>query len=213
LVDVRDTGPGIPANRLAQLFDRFTQVSEDGAEAYGGAGLGLAISKAIVEGLGGKISVETKPGHGSCFSFWIPAAPSTEAFDDDKPAPRLRILVAHADEEISRLVATALAPLKVEVSTASDGETASRLAARGGVDVILADLEMVRRGGATPRSLGARRGRQARIPVVALSPTATDALYATVLEEGFQGLVATPFTASDLTSAITYAFAFDTGLA
>jgi PAS domain S-box-containing protein len=213
LVDVRDTGPGIPTNRLGQLFDRFTQVSEDGAEAYGGAGLGLAISKAIVEGLGGKISVETKTGHGSCFSFWIPAAPTTATFDDDKPAPRLRILVAHADEEISGLVATALAPLKVEVSTASDGESASRLAARGGFDVILADLELVRRGGATTRRLGARRGRQARIPVVALSPTASDALYATVLEEGFQGLVATPFTASDLTSAITYAFAFDTGLA
>ena len=77
LVDVRDTGPGIPADRIGQLFDRFTQVSDDGAPSYGGAGLGLAISKAIVEGLGGKISVATRVGHGSCFSFWIPAAPTT----------------------------------------------------------------------------------------------------------------------------------------
>jgi len=212
-VSVRDTGPGIPANRVRHLFDRFTQFSDHSAQSYGGAGLGLAISKAIVESLGGKISVETKPGHGSCFSFWIPAAPATEAFDDDESASRLRILVAHADEEISKLVAAALAPLKVEVSTASDGETAFKLAARGGIDVILADLELVRMGGATLWRVGHRGGRQPRIPVVALSSTANDALYAKVLEEGFQGMVATPFTPSDLRSAIIHAFAFDTGLA
>ena len=211
-VKVRDTGPGIATDRVRHMFDRFTQVS-DGAESYGGAGLGLAISKAIVEGLGGKISVETKLGRGSCFSFWVPAAPTVEAFEDDESAPRLRVLVAHADEEIGRLVAAALAPLKVEISTASDGDAAFKLAARGGIDVILADPELVRRGGATLRGLGRRRGRHARIPVVALSSTANDALYAKVLEEGFQGMVATPFTGSDLTSAITHAIAFDTDLA
>ena len=212
LVDVRDTGPGIPADRVGQLFDRFTQVSDDGAESYGGAGLGLAISKAIVEGLGGQISVETKLGQGSCFSFWVPAAPATEVLDDHEDTPRLHVLVAHADEQISKLVATALAPLKVEVSTACDGATAFKLAARGDIDVILADLDLMGEGGATLRGLGRRRGRHARIPVVALSSTADDALYAKVLDEGFQGMVATPFTPLDLTSAITHAFAFDTGL-
>ena len=211
LVDVRDTGPGIPANRLRQLFDRFTRVSDDGADAYGGAGLGLAISKAIVEGLGGEISVDTKLGHGSCFSFWIPAAPTTEAFDDDKPAPRLRVVVAHADEEISRLVATALAPLKVEVLTVPDGEAALKLAARGDVDIILADLRVARASGPALAGLGRRRGRHARVPVLALSPRTDDALHAQVLEEGFRGLVTTPFTPSELTSAITHAFALDTG--
>jgi len=211
-VSVRDTGPGIPADRLGHLFDRFTRFSDDDAEPYGGAGLGLAISKAIVEGLGGRISVKTRLGDGSCFSFWIPAAPTTEAFDDEDSSPKLRVLVAHADEDISRQVATALAPMRVEVSTAPDGEAAFKLAARGGVDIILADLELARRGGATLRKLRSQRKRHARVPVVALSPTANDALYAKVLEEGFQGMLATPFTRSDLTSAITHAIALDTGL-
>ena len=203
-VNVRDTGPGIPADSLAHLFDRFTQLNDGGADPYGGAGLGLAISKAIVEGLGGKISVKTKLGQGSTFSFWIPAAPTTNVHDEE-PAPRLRILVAHADEEIRRLVATSLAPLKFEVLTAPDGEAALKLASRGGIDVILADLQLARVNGATLRSLGRRRGRHPRVPVLALSPMTSDEAYAKALEEGFQGLVTTPFTPSELTSAIAHA--------
>ena len=210
-VSVRDTGPGISADSLRHLFDRFTKVSDHGGMSYAGAGLGLAISKAIVEGLGGEISVETKLGKGSCFSFWIPAAPTTEAFDHEESAPRLRIVVAHADEEISKLVAKSLAPLKVEVLTAPDGDAAFKLAARGGVDVILADLQLARTSAATLKKLGRRRGRHARVPVLVLAAVTDDALYAQVLKEGFSGLVATPFTPSDLTSAITHAFAFDTG--
>jgi CheY-like chemotaxis protein len=208
VIEVRDTGPGIAAGRLDYLFDRFTRLSDAGAEPYGGAGLGLAISKAIVEGLGGKISVKTRLGQGSSFSFWVPACPA-EAADDEESSPRLRILVAHTDAEIGRLVATALAPLKVEVSTASDCEASAKLAARGGVDVILADLDLARAGGAGWRKLRNGRGRHARIPVVAVSSLASDALYAEVLEDGFQGMLTTPFTPSDLTSAIAHAFAMD----
>jgi signal transduction histidine kinase len=54
------TVPGIPADRVGRLFHRFTQVSDDGVRAYAGAGLGLAISKGIVEGLGGEIRAESK---------------------------------------------------------------------------------------------------------------------------------------------------------
>lgn len=67
---VRDTGPGIPADQLPHLFDRFWQ----GARARrGGAGLGLAIVKGIVEAHGGRIFAESTPGEGATFRFWIPA--------------------------------------------------------------------------------------------------------------------------------------------
>jgi len=67
---VRDTGPGIPAEHLPHLFDRFWQ----GARARrGGAGLGLAIVKGIVEAHGGRIFAESRPGEGAVFRFWIPA--------------------------------------------------------------------------------------------------------------------------------------------
>jgi signal transduction histidine kinase len=67
---VRDTGPGIPAEHLPHLFDRFWQ----GARARrGGAGLGLAIVKGIVEAHGGRLFAESRPGEGALFRFWIPA--------------------------------------------------------------------------------------------------------------------------------------------
>jgi signal transduction histidine kinase len=65
---VRDTGEGIPADRLESVFERFVQVRDDRR----GMGLGLYISKCIVEGHGGRIGVESTLGHGSSFLFTLP---------------------------------------------------------------------------------------------------------------------------------------------
>jgi PAS domain S-box-containing protein len=69
---VRDTGIGVPADKQQIIFDRFYQIENDSARQYGGAGLGLSISKAYVELLGGKIRLESKPGIGSEFIFTHP---------------------------------------------------------------------------------------------------------------------------------------------
>jgi PAS domain S-box-containing protein len=69
---VRDTGIGVPAEKQQMIFDRFYQIENDSARQYGGAGLGLSISKAYVELLGGKIWLVSKPGKGSEFSFSHP---------------------------------------------------------------------------------------------------------------------------------------------
>jgi signal transduction histidine kinase len=68
-VSVSDTGSGIPQEYLAHIFDRFVQVPR---AATGGAGLGLAISRLIVEAHGGQISVRSEPGKGSTFTFTLP---------------------------------------------------------------------------------------------------------------------------------------------
>ncbi|HBB95061.1 MAG TPA: hypothetical protein DC054_06695 [Blastocatellia bacterium] len=70
-VSVSDTGEGIPAEYLSHIFDKFVQVP---GAATGGAGLGLAISRLIVEAHGGQISVQSKVGHGSTFTFTLPVA-------------------------------------------------------------------------------------------------------------------------------------------
>ncbi len=71
LVSVSDTGPGIPGDMLEAIFERFRQVGKSGS---GGLGLGLYISKVIVEAHGGKIWAESQPGEGSKLSFTIPGA-------------------------------------------------------------------------------------------------------------------------------------------
>lgn len=69
---VRDSGIGIPAQYHDKIFDRFRQVESENTRKYGGNGLGLAISKKLVELMGGKIAVESEPGKGSVFYFTIP---------------------------------------------------------------------------------------------------------------------------------------------
>ena len=82
LVSVRDFGRGIPEDHLELIFNRFHQVSKSDATEKGGAGLGLAICKAIIDAHKGEISVGSKPGEGSCFSFTVPF--THEEFDDDE---------------------------------------------------------------------------------------------------------------------------------
>jgi signal transduction histidine kinase/PAS domain-containing protein len=74
LCSIRDTGPGIPAEALPHLFDRFWQARRSREDSRSGAGLGLAIAKGIVEAHGGRIWVESAPGEGSTFYFTIPTA-------------------------------------------------------------------------------------------------------------------------------------------
>ena len=78
-VDVQDRGPGIPEADVNRLFDKFYRVSNSTTRAATGAGLGLAISKALVELHGGTIWVESEPGKGSTFSFTLPKAPATDS--------------------------------------------------------------------------------------------------------------------------------------
>src|SRR5262249_60429896 len=81
---VRDTGIGIPPDRIDRLFASFSQVDASTARKYGGTGLGLAISKRLTEMMGGAMSVESRLGHGSEFLFTLRARPPAGAV----PPPR-----------------------------------------------------------------------------------------------------------------------------
>ena len=78
---VRDTGIGIAAGDLDKIFDAFTQVDSSHSRRYGGAGLGLAITRELVHAMGGTIEATSTPDVGSTFTFRLPLAPAPHAAD------------------------------------------------------------------------------------------------------------------------------------
>ncbi|MFL5295650.1 MAG: PAS domain S-box protein [Phenylobacterium sp.] len=210
-VSVTDTGPGIPADRMERLFKRFSQLGEAGPRSYVGAGLGLAISKRIVEGMGGEIGATSEFGRGSRFFFSIPA-PLRDAAevqeDETAAAPRLRVLVADADPDVATTVAESLGALNARVLTAADGDAVLELAAREPVDVILVELDLARRNAqAVLRRIRRRRGPNMVTPVLALTPPGDRTTLEEAMADGFEGLAAKPLSKAELVSAVAHALA------
>jgi two-component system sensor histidine kinase BaeS len=82
VVSVEDTGVGIPAEQLPHVFARFYRGDGARDRASGGAGLGLAIVRELVEAMGGEVSAESVLGQGSRFSFSLPLAPTSATLED-----------------------------------------------------------------------------------------------------------------------------------
>ncbi|MBL7009039.1 MAG: response regulator [Planctomycetes bacterium] len=125
--EVRDTGVGIPPEKIEQLFEKFTQADASTTRSYGGTGLGLAISKQLVETMGGRIEVESRPGQGSTFRFELrfPLAPQPA----EQPAPPdaligLRVLAVDDIETNRRVLAGQLRALGCRYECAESGEDA-----------------------------------------------------------------------------------------
>lgn len=149
---VRDTGPGIPLDKLENIFDPFVQADSSIARRFGGTGLGLAIARRLVELMGGRLEVQSRPGVGSEFSFEIP-------LPRDMPVPERRavhlrfdemfsskhpvsILVAEDDEVNRLLIRTVLRRLGYEPVMARDGEEAVGKYCSTRPHCILMDLHM-----------------------------------------------------------------------
>jgi PAS domain S-box-containing protein len=182
---VHDTGIGIPADHLGELFLPFSQADSSITRRFGGTGLGLSICKRLVELQGGEIGVDSVAGAGSTFWFTLPlaAADGSEARpDDEPPAPAtaagassgLRILLVE-DNRINQKVASGILNRQGHlVDIAENGELALAALAAADYDVVLMDCQMpVLDGFATTRRLRVSGSvRNPAIPVIALTASA-----------------------------------------
>jgi CheY-like chemotaxis protein len=148
---VTDTGEGIPENVRARIFEPFYTTKEVGQ----GTGLGLATVYAIAERHGGGIVVESEPGRGATFRFYLPArnAPpdleDEESFEIEPPGGTERILLAEDDEAVRSLVVSLLSEAGYELLVAGDGDEAIRIfrAHADEIQLVLADVIMPKKGG------------------------------------------------------------------
>ncbi len=154
---VKDTGIGIPKDKLGIIFDRFRQVEEGSTRKYGGTGIGLFISKHLVKMLGGEIWVETETNKGSTFYFDLPYAAVVQTNDKTtvyKPITQEYnwenkcVLIAEDVETNFQFLRSILGHTKVEIVWARDGEEAVKLCqVNGRVDLVLMDIQMPKMNG------------------------------------------------------------------
>lgn len=157
---VTDSGDGIPEDRMNVIFDRFMQADMSNKTAYQGAGLGLSISKAYVEMLGGEIWVESEHGIGSTFRFTIPykqvaaAEVKTEtekivmAENKEKSIARLKVLIVEDDPGMEFLLSETVQEFCSELLIARDGMEALEISKNNpDIDLILMDIRIPKMDG------------------------------------------------------------------
>ena len=150
---VKDTGQGMPKEKLDVIFERFGQIEQKGDKNQQGTGLGLAISKKLVELLGGKMWVESEEGQGSTFYFTLPYDPelntadeygASGSSDDTEVSLKGKKIMVAEDEEMNRMLMNEiLAETGAEIIWAEDGGQAVEIARnRKDIDLILMDIKM-----------------------------------------------------------------------
>ncbi|HZF80590.1 MAG TPA: ATP-binding protein [Rubrivivax sp.] len=209
--EVEDTGIGIPAHALEQVFQPFHQVDSTRSRLRGGTGLGLAISQRIVEAMGGRIQVESRIGTGSIFRFTLalplaPNAPLPQQESDfaalDSSATLGGTVLLVEDNIVNRMIgAEMLKSFGVDVMEAEDGAQAVAMLERQRVDLVLMDIQMpVLDGYAATRQAREResRLRLPRVPIVALTANAFDEDAAQSMAAGMDAHLAKPYSRKQL---------------
>jgi len=213
---VRDTGIGIPPHQLQNVFEAFTQASDSTAREYGGSGLGLSISRGLVELLGGEMTAESVLNEGSTFRFSLPfAPPSTDA----PPAPATlpeshyrslgarRVLLTEDNRINQMLVETILANWGLHVDTASNGAEAINLFQQHHYDIVLMDIQMPGLDGVATTNVLRQHADPARAatPIIALTAHAMPGENERYRAAGLDGYLSKPFREEELFRVISTA--------
>jgi PAS domain S-box-containing protein len=224
LFSIRDTGIGIPPDKMDQLFEVFTQVHNLNSYEYEGTGLGLSISKNLVELMGGSIAIESEENRGSTFYFTIPFSLPEEkgatnkesklANSGEKPPDQilgkdsnrgLNILLVE-DKPMNRKLAKIYLEKKGHnVSMASNGKEALEVHKSRQFDLILMDIHMPVMDGfeATTRIRAREKERGRHTPIIAITAYAREEDRAKCLEAGMDYYISKPINPEELYNVLT----------
>jgi PAS domain S-box-containing protein len=200
-IQVSDTGIGIPAEHVHTLFEPFSSASTATSHLYGGSGLGLSISRQLVELMGGAtIDVSTMVGHGSRFSFSVPlpvsvVAPATpETTARPRDGADFALLVVEDNTINQQLITLQLDAIGHSATVVGSGEEALQVVFTADFDAVLMDRELPGIDGLeTTRRIRRRElGSDRRIPVIAITASAMSADRALCLAAGMDDFLSKP---------------------
>jgi PAS domain S-box-containing protein len=211
---VKDTGIGVPADRLDRLFKDFSQVDSSITRRYGGTGLGLAISKRLCEMMGGKIWVESQLDRGSTFYFTFNAQVVTSPVSNSLSSPRLskvqlsqqhplRILLAEDHVINQRMALLILEQMGYRATVAANGLEVLENLRRQPYDVILMDLQMPEMDGmATTLRICQEWQSVSRPRIIAMTASAMQGDRQLCLEAGMDDYLTKPIQIEELARAL-----------
>jgi len=221
---VRDTGPGIPAEKQKRIFEAFTQADSSISRQFGGTGLGLSIASRLVERMGGRIWLESQLGRGSTFHFTarfgiaasdrLPDAacdaPQPQICRKTEPQRPLSILLAEDNPVNQRVALGLLRNWGHSVVIAGNGREAVARAREQDFDVILMDVQMPEMDGyeaASAIRMAERNGSGRHVPIIALTAHAMKGDREASLAAGMDGYVSKPIKTAELREALESAAA------
>ena len=209
LFTVSDTGIGIPEEKTTIIFDAFTQAGPDIARNYGGAGLGLAICKGLIELQQGNITASNKTGGGSVFSVSLPYEVEVqesvnEPKDDALLLKAKRFLVVEDNEVNQKLVAYVLKKVGGTVDIAHNGRVAIDLleSKNAHYDLIIMDIQMPVMDGYEATEY-IRNVLQLKTPIIAMTATALKGDQERAEQVGMNEFMLKPFDFDDLYKRLT----------
>ncbi|HKC67401.1 MAG TPA: ATP-binding protein [Bacteroidia bacterium] len=204
---VQDTGIGIPEDKIAEIFDRFTQAKSDTSRIYGGTGLGLAIVKKLVELQGGTILVESIKGKGSVFTFTIPYKVADTINDEVKIKPeeikkvevenKINVLVVEDNLLNQKLAGFMLKDLGCDYELCSNGKLAIEKLKTTNYHAILMDIQMPEMNGYETTEY-IREELKLTIPIIAMTAHALPGEREKCINLGMTDYISKPIKETDL---------------
>jgi CheY-like chemotaxis protein len=206
IAEVRDTGIGIPSDKLDSIFDSFHPGESGLARAYPGLGLGLALAQKLAKIMGGRILVESQPGVGSTFTLEVGLRRATSTGDGQfgRPADLGPAVLAVEDDPIGMTVLRHVLQRRLKnVDCVASGRAALEAVTRRHYDLILMDLQMPDINGLEAAALIRRMNGYSDVPILALTASCSDQVREQCRAIGMQAFLSKPIDANELWSAVS----------